>query len=95
MTVLRWAVSSLLGFFGGWAIIGNWVGVAQASLTRPKGHYSLVPLIGGVVTAIALGVAPSDPLNRLWWVPLIADLGCLPLLLMTGIFFARQWLRRG
>jgi len=84
MILLRWLLFVILLFFGGLAIIGNWVIPFQ----RRGG--SLVPMFGGALAAIALAVAPVDSLHWFWWIPLIIDLGCVPLLVLTTGFFIGQ-----
>jgi hypothetical protein len=79
MVVLRWLVFSTLLYLGGWVILCNWV-----IALRARG--SQIPLFGGVFVAIALAVAPWEALHWLWWVPLLVDLGCVPLLLLTAGF---------
>jgi hypothetical protein len=78
MVILRWVVFSFLMFFGGWAIVANWV------IPFRKGGGSLIPLVGGSLVAVAFAVVPVDVLNSLWWVPLFVDLGCVPLFTLTG-----------
>ncbi len=85
MTALRWIAFSLLALLGSHATICNCVGVAQS---HPGRSYSVVLLLGGGMVAIGLAAAPLDVLNRLWWIPLIADLGCLPILTMTVGYLA-------
>jgi hypothetical protein len=82
MTVAAWFISLLLLFLGGWAMITNWV-----IPLRPKGG-SLIPVIGGVFVAIAFVTIPFKVLHGFWWLPLIVDLGCLPLLVLAGGHFA-------
>lgn len=79
IAILRWLISAVLMFIGGWAILGNWV-----IACRRAG--SLIPLIGGIFAAAALAIAPINGIRWFWWLPLLIDLGCVPVLLMTGIF---------
>ena len=78
MSILSWVVTTLLLFLGGWITIANWI-----IPMRPKGG-SLIPVIGGAFVAIAFAISPLGVLNGFWWLPLILDLGCLPLLILTG-----------
>jgi hypothetical protein len=81
MENVRWVVASLLGFLGGWIILGNWI------ISAKRGGGSLVPLMGGLILALALVVVPVAKLNSLWWSPLLGDLGCVPLLFLAGAGF--------
>lgn len=81
---LQWVIFSLLSLVGGLVIFSNWMIPMQ-----PKGG-SLIPVIGGLFAAIAFAVAPIDALRGLWWLPLIADLGCAPMLTLA----AGAWMYR-
>jgi hypothetical protein len=82
MILLMWLISLLLLFLGGWITIANWI-----IPLRPKGG-TLIPIIGGVFVAIAFATVPLEVLHSFWWVPLIVDLGCVPLLVLTGSYLA-------
>lgn len=84
MNVLRWIISLTFLFFGGWITIANWV-----IPMRTKGG-SLIPVIGGVLVAVTFVLVPVNIIHSIWWVPLFADLGCVPLLMLT----AGYWLWR-
>lgn len=47
---------------------------------------SWIPLIGGLVGALAFRILPVPFLNAFWWLPLLLDTGCLPGLLYTLIW---------
>jgi hypothetical protein len=53
---------------------------------------SLVPVLGGALAAVAFAIAPRDGLRGLWWLPLVADLGCVPLLVLTASDLGWRWL---
>jgi hypothetical protein len=83
MIFLRWVLFSILVLFGAWAIIINWI-----IAFRKSG--SLIPVVGGFIATIALLVAPWDAIRTFWWVPLVVDLGCMPILFMvTGFLIWR------
>jgi hypothetical protein len=54
----------------------------------------MVPLVGGVLVTAGCLVAPAGPVRSLWWVPLVVDLGCVPMLAMTAGFLVRDALSR-
>ena len=74
---LGWVGSGFLLFLGGWASLANW------TIPFRKGGGSLIPLFGGLFAAAGLAVVPVDGLRSLWWVPLLVDLGCAPLMTLT------------
>jgi hypothetical protein len=82
MIWLRWTLFSVLLLLGGCVALCNWGIAAQAGRSRKGG--SLVPLVGGVLVTAACLVAPAGPVRSLWWVPLVGDLGCVPMLALTA-----------
>lgn len=44
---------------------------------------SFIPFVGGVIGAIAVGLAPLDPVRAFFWVPLLLDVGCIPALVLA------------
>jgi len=66
------------------------IAVGQAYLVARKTPYSVIPLLGGLLGAAGFLLAPSPLLNRLWWAPLILDVGSIPLAATT----AYHWLKR-
>jgi hypothetical protein len=84
MDVLHWVlVGFLLAFFGA-AAVGNCVMLAQSYFQ--KRFHSPIRLIGGVAGTIACLIAPSQWLQHYWWIPPIADIGCVPLMSLTVIW---------
>jgi hypothetical protein len=74
---LAWVVSALLAFLGGVAIVGNY-SIAILWCVRRK-RASMIPLLGGVFFAGAMLILPLPAVGRWAWIPLVADLGCVPL----------------
>ncbi len=76
--LLRWLIFAVLVLLGGLTTIGNW----SAPIISAKKHrnVSLIPLFGGALLAIACGIAPIEGLHAFWWLPLVFDLGCGPML---------------
>ena len=89
VSTLRWILVLAASFLGAVAVVENWR-VLLAWLIRRK-HSSTIPVFGGGLLAGAIALSPGPALRPLWWLPLILDPGCLPLLLTTSIF----WLRGG
>ena len=80
MLTTRWLASGLALLLGVWIIILDW----QAPFRKVGA--SLIPLLGGLLVAVAFVVVPVDELNSLWWLPLVIDLGCVPLLTLSAGF---------
>jgi hypothetical protein len=71
-------VSSVLLFLSIIVIIGN-LTIAMRWYLSKRGA-SMIPFIGGIMGAIGLCLMPVSPWNHLWWIPLVIDIGCTPLL---------------
>jgi hypothetical protein len=85
---LRWVIFAVLLLPGSWVVILNW------SVPFRKRSGSFIPLLGGVLVAVAFAVVPAERLNILWWLPLLFDLGSAPLLLLTGTYLVWRSLTR-
>jgi hypothetical protein len=86
-------VFSLLALIAaGWLIFGNWSSIVLFLLKRK--HSSWIPIIGGGVGCLGCLLSPYAVLNKLWWVPLLLDWGCVPGLSFSAIYFAISFIRR-
>jgi hypothetical protein len=54
---------------------------------RRKRRGSLVPFLGGLCGAFALYAAPGGGFGKLWFLPLLLDVGCVPLVLKILLYF--------
>jgi len=52
-------------------------------------HGSLIPGVGGIIGVLAIIMAPLEAFKHYWWIPLFVDIGCIPLLIITIVFFFR------
>lgn len=93
--VLLWTMSVLLAA----VFVGS--NIANLSLFLGKkegkegGRTSPILLAGGIAGAIALAIAPHEPFNGYFWVPLLIDLGTGPYLLILAVIAAYQALSSG
>ena len=55
------------------ASTGNAIDTLRSLLKNE--HHSIVPLIGGLAGAMAIGFAPLTYLHKWWWIPLFCDFG--------------------
>jgi hypothetical protein len=89
-----WNALSLLTLIaGGWVIFENWWIAAVVGLVKRE-HSSWIPLIGGGLGCTGCLLSPYTALNRLWWLPLLVDLGCVPGFTYSTVYFA-IWFIRG
>jgi hypothetical protein len=86
-----WIVSMTMMLISVWVIIAN-IWITFGGLFKKRQSFeSLLPLIEGIIGMIGLHISPHARLQHSWWIPLILDLGCLPLLLC--VIFDQLWKR--
>lgn len=68
---------------------------AAISARRNKRGYSGVPLFGGLAGALGFYLYPSGVYRPWWWVPLILDIYCVPMLIAIAVFWVRRLWRPG
>ena len=58
---------------------------------QSKGN-SLIPIIGGALGALGLFIYPNAKVNDFAWIPLFADLGCVPAIIgaLLRVLFDRD-----
>lgn len=86
---LAWTIIGV--FFGALFLliaIGNMRIMALWCARRERA--SLVPLIGGVAGALAFLTLSIAQLSGRWWLPLLLDIGTLPLVALTSVLFLRR-----
>jgi H+/Cl- antiporter ClcA len=76
---MMWAISLILICVGGYVVVMNWFVVFQWMFA--KKHSSWIPLVGGVIAALGVGLIPNTEARSYWWIPLILDWGSVPGLL--------------
>lgn len=80
--ISRWILGTLgVIVFVGFAVSNIVICVAQ--YRRPRGH-SLLPVVGGLLGACGVVLLPIPGIVKFFWVPLILDLGCAPLLILSA-----------
>ena len=87
---MLWLLTAVLLLLGAYISVLNWLCVVQG--LRGRSTSSWIPLLGGVLGAVACVIAPDGALRHLWWVPLLADFGSAPGLAWTALasLFARR-----
>ena len=71
MYELRWAISVVAAVVSVLVIIGN--PVIGFLIQRRGGHYSAVPMVGGLAGVVACVAMPVDGSAKWFFVPLILD----------------------
>jgi hypothetical protein len=82
MATLYFSISLLLLAIGCIVIIGNWwVPIKYYVLKRRERSISCMPIVGGVLASFGLLLSPYSWLHEFFWIPLVVDIGCLPMIL--------------
>jgi hypothetical protein len=89
MRVLTVAAAVFLTL-GAILIVGNYVGIAYAR--RKQVGFSCIPILGGLLGCIGLLLIPR--VRSFAFLPLVADPGCLPMLLALALFIAAHYVRK-
>jgi hypothetical protein len=92
MTLLRIIIGVVLLALGSFISVMNW-GVVIQWLTT-KRHSSWVPVVGGAIASGGMAILPYASVNKLWWIPLVADWGCIPGISFSGFAIAWRLLQR-
>ena len=92
MTWFKLVIVAALFLFFAWIAFLNVVNFGQG--IRGKKTGSSIPLIGGISGAIALSITPWPEANRWWWLPLLLDYGCVPLLTFTAVWILSRRVMR-
>ena len=96
--MIAWATTAGLAGVALLAIGSNWAGIL--GLLRHLGggaprSFSPIPLIGGVLGAAALAIAPVEAVSQWFWLPLLLDPGTgLYLLLLASAGVRHAWAAR-
>jgi len=84
MTTLLWVIAILMLVVSIYGITGNAVLMIKYWLRKSRG--SLIPLVAGISGCVGLLVLPVDGAKKWCWIPLLVDLGCLPMLVTYIVF---------
>ena len=93
MTILLWIISVALIVLALLVIIGNlWIAIGGLFKKREK-YESFIPFLGGVMGMIGLLLLPVTGARIFFWLPLVVDLGCGPMLVSIIIEQIKKTLR--
>ena len=94
LTIL-WSVSVLALSLSLWAIAGNlWI-TFGGLLKQRKATETLIPFVGGLIGMVGVLLLPVSGVRHFWWVPLLVDLGCGPMLAAVVVERIRKAFRQG
>jgi hypothetical protein len=84
MNTLFWIISLTLLTIALFVSVMNWVVFVKNYILKKK-WTSAIPLLGGLSGAIGIAILPVAGSAQYLWIPLIADWGCLPVIIVTLI----------
>jgi hypothetical protein len=84
MNTFFWIISLALLIIGLFVSVMNWVIFVQNYILKKK-LTSAIPLLGGLSGAIGIACLPIAGSSQYLWIPLIADWGCLPVIIVSLI----------
>lgn len=88
MRVARYALASAALLLGTYLTVYNAAVTLGSKFLLPKGrHISPVPFLGGMLGALALLVIPGKWGWRWFWIPLIADVACIPIPVSAIVYY--------
>lgn len=77
---MLWVISSILFALFLWISFGNlWISF-RSMFFRGARRESLLPLVGGILGALAIFISPMAHARKYWWIALLTDIGCGPML---------------
>ena len=95
--ILRWILGGVLAAAYLLIAATNWSILLPRRGTRAEGETpsasSMVPLVGGIMGAAAVGLLP--PLGIPWWLPALLDPGCALYVVLLAVLYGRERLWRG
>ena len=78
---MLWSISVILLAVSISAIVANYSISIRWYLFKKRA--SLIPFIGGILGTVGIVCLPVVSIRRFWWIPLVADPGCI--LLLVGV----------
>lgn len=91
--LFRWCAAAVLGV-GFVSIAVPHAVIAFKGAVLGKKVPSFLPFFGGIMGAVALVIVPLPGISAYWWVPLIADFGCIPISVWTIAWLLARRMRR-
>jgi hypothetical protein len=92
--IVLWIIAVVLLALSLWILLGNlWITFGGFFFKKKKPE-SLLPFVGGIVGAVGLLLLPISQTRHFWWVPLVIDLGCGPMLIAVLIDQVKKKLNR-
>src|SRR5262249_4445933 len=89
MRVTLYAIASVLLLLGSYLTVCNAAVTFGSKFLRPRGrHISPIPFLGGLLGAAGLCLIPVKDAWRWFWIPLIADVACIPIPASAIVYYA-------
>ena len=85
LLILRWMIFAfvfiffaLIAFYDFWVFFQDLLG---------RKHRSMIPFVGGFIGMLAVLILSVEHFKYYWWIPFVLDMGSVPLLVRTILFF--------
>jgi hypothetical protein len=89
MTSLRSLLGVAMLLLGSWIVALNWI-IFWRGWIRRQQTASLIPLIGAVISSVALLLLPVPWLHWMAWIPFIIDWGSVPAIVVAIVKHVRR-----
>lgn len=91
---VQYIVAVICFVIGLFFTVTNWYIFWRGWIKKRPPHISPNPFIGGVSTALGILLIPNNEMWHLCFIPLFADLGCIPLIIEFVICVIRDMLKK-
>ncbi|MBL8066740.1 MAG: hypothetical protein JNM34_12915 [Chthonomonadaceae bacterium] len=73
MTIVQWALSTILALFGAYIWVLNFTIFIRAIRLPNERSPSIAPIVGGAALAFGFGICPLPGMLNKAWIPLVID----------------------
>jgi hypothetical protein len=87
VAIVLWVAAAMFLLVGSYCAAFNIVVTLGSRFLPRVRHVSPIPLIGGVCDAFGLLLIPLQIARRWFWLPLILDVGCVPISLAGLLYY--------
>ncbi|QEI11246.1 hypothetical protein [Cellvibrio japonicus] len=88
MEIINWVLSSVSLSIFLWIFIINWLVVLKNTFRTVASSW--IPLVGGCLGATGIFLLPLKGINKFWWIPFLAEWGCIPGFLYTAVHYLKR-----
>jgi uncharacterized membrane protein len=82
MTIIAYCILTLGVFI---ALLNAWLAIQYWIFRKSNRSTSSIPVIGGMLAAAGMLLSSDTKMETLFWLPLLLDIGCIPMLTLALI----------